>query len=70
MDDLRPGDGSTGTSYTKVLRGDNQELKLTFKPPRGQEFVTLFLGVVPKGSVEVDIDAMLAKLGYFPKSSK
>jgi hypothetical protein len=70
MHDLRPGDGTTAKSFTKVLRSDDgrDALTLTFKPPRGQEFVTLFLGVVQKGTADVDIDAMLERLGYVPKS--
>jgi hypothetical protein len=68
MQDLRPGDGTFAKSFVRVLRsGTGDELALTFRAPKGKEFVTLFLGAVPKGTADVDIDAMLARLGYFPK---
>ncbi len=63
------GDGSTSKTFTKVERSvdGKHQLSCTVKALPGTEFVVLLVGEVKAGTVQVDVDKMLADLGYVPK---
>lgn len=63
---LNYGDATFSSSFAKIMRSDEgYELKASFKPERGKEFVVLLLGETDKGTPYVDVEEMLNKLGFY-----
>lgn len=63
---LDTGDATFASSFTKISRSDDgAQMSASFKPPKGEEFVVLLIGTVPKGQAWVDVEPMLNELGFY-----
>lgn len=67
--DLVPGDGLVQNSVQAIYRIDNVggakpgSLSVTYRPHKGTQFASLFLGTVPKLEV-FDLDKLMLKTGW------
>ena len=72
MLDMSTGDVLRLTSLRNNFVPDRKKevglLSVSFKAPKGEIFVAVFLGVEPKdGSAPLDIDAVMNMMGWFRK---
>lgn len=59
---LEIGDCTYSKTFNKVSRGDGGAyLDVGFKAPKGEEFVSMLIGVVPAKTVEYDLQKMLKR---------
>lgn len=64
---LSLGDCTYSTTFNKLSRGENGNyLQVSFKPPKGQEFISMVIGTVPAKTVDYDLAKMLKRnVGLF-----
>lgn len=62
---LENGDVSFQPSFNLIGWAPGKKITRTFKPPKGQQFAVLLLGVAPNDAQTYDFDAALNALGYF-----
>jgi hypothetical protein len=66
-DNMRSGDLVNTSSITRQIRVGDATLADSFKAPKGQQFVFLYLGYEPKdGSKVLDVIQVMQNLGWTP----
>lgn len=61
------GDATFCKSFTKVGFSEDGSIKAAtnFRPPKGQQFVTLLIGTISAKATDCDIESMLNSLGFY-----
>ncbi|RPN04110.1 hypothetical protein IPC1284_11670 [Pseudomonas aeruginosa] len=63
---LHDGDATFVGSFNKVgWTEDGKKLTFGFKPPKGESFVVLLIGSVPKDSQDFNVEEALNRLGFY-----